>query len=64
MELTAQTQEEASCGFLDGDYLEQFFSLSDPDVIDKVMSGRNKAEKLKMTKDQLFKVLEAMRGLR
>jgi DNA damage-binding protein 1 len=63
----ARNQREAdasSFGFLDGDFLERFLSLSSsPKTTERILRGQSEAERLSATPEELQKVLEMLQGM-
>lgn len=56
--------EVSSFGFLDGDFLERFLTFSpSSNIADKIMQGKNKAERLTMSKEDIQHVLERLQRL-
>lgn len=54
----------AAYGFVDGDFLEEFLGVLDsPEILDKVMKGGSAPEQLKMTSDEIVKVLRHLQSL-
>jgi len=51
-----------SCGFLDGDFLEQYLTLG-AEMVERVLEGGSVFEKVKMSKDEAIRVLERLRSL-
>jgi len=52
----------AAFGFIDGDFLEQYLTLS-PDNLKKVRKGSSAPEHLKLSSEQIVKVLEQLQSL-
>jgi len=56
--------EASSFGFLDGDFLERFLTyLPSSNIADEIMQGKNKAERLTMSKENIQQILERLRRL-
>ncbi|KAF8967077.1 CPSF A subunit region-domain-containing protein [Flammula alnicola] len=54
----------AAYGFLDGDFLEQYLGLQgSPDLLNKVMKGASEPERLKISRDEVLKILEQLQSL-
>ena len=54
--------EQSSFGFVDGDFLEQYLSLS-PSLLEQIQSGQNEAERLAVSPAQIEKTLEALQSM-
>lgn len=56
--------QAAAVGFLDGDFLERFldYPKSSPQIA-KILAGKNEAETLKISYEDLRIVLEALRSM-
>ena len=52
----------AAFGFIDGDFLEHYLTLS-PDDLKKVRKGSSTPEQLKLSSEQIVKVLEQLQSL-
>jgi len=51
-------------GFIDGDFLEQFAGLQGtPKILDQVMKGGSDFEKLKMSEEEILKIIERLQSL-
>lgn len=56
--------DNAAFGFLDGDFLEQFLGLHDsPDRLKKALEGGSEPERLKLSQEQITKILEELQSL-
>ncbi|KAH9480543.1 DNA damage-binding protein 1a [Psilocybe cubensis] len=56
--------DTAAYGFVDGDFLEEFLGVLDsPDILEKVMKGGSAPEKLKLTSDEIIKILQQLQSL-
>ncbi|KAF9485871.1 hypothetical protein BDN70DRAFT_870784 [Pholiota conissans] len=54
----------AAYGFIDGDFLEQFATLQgNPQLLQKVMKGGSEPEKLKISEEEIFKIVEQLQSL-
>jgi len=54
--------EASSFGFLDGDFLERFLTLPS-NIADEIMQGKNRAERLTMSKENIQQFLERLQRL-
>lgn len=52
----------ASCGFLDGDFLEQYLTFG-VQMAERVLEGSSAFEKVKMKKEETIRILERLRSL-
>jgi len=52
----------AAFGFIDGDFLEQYLTLT-PDDLKKVKKGSSAPEQLKLSSEQIVKVIEQLQSL-
>jgi len=51
-------------GFVDGDFLEQFLSIqSSPEILSKVMKGGSAPEALRLTPEEISKILQDLQSL-
>lgn len=53
--------ESAQTGFIDGDFVEKFLDFTDPKLTDKVMEGKNAAQTLEQTPEEVAQALERLR---
>jgi hypothetical protein len=53
---------DGAVGFLDGDFLEQVLTLS-PEELNRVISGKNPGEKLKMSVEDMKDIIEQLQSL-
>lgn len=53
---------DTAFGFIDGDFLEQYLTLS-PDDLKKVKKGSSAPEQLKLSSEQIVKILEQLQSL-
>ncbi|KXN88147.1 DNA damage-binding protein 1a [Leucoagaricus sp. SymC.cos] len=55
--------DQASFGFLDGDFMEQLLTLLDsPDVIQKIWKGQSEPEKMSVSVDEIRRLLEDLQS--
>ena len=54
--------DATSCGFLDGDFLEQYLTF-DAQTVERVLEGSSVFEKVKMRKEEAVRILERLRSL-
>ncbi|KDE08581.1 hypothetical protein MVLG_01354 [Microbotryum lychnidis-dioicae p1A1 Lamole] len=58
----SERQVATSAGFIDGDFIERFLTVSTSQV-ERIMAGGNEHERITMTSDELMRIVEGMSRL-